>query len=160
MVEAQRAPRVALARLHHGVGIGQSRFEGIFPHLFPRLFAAVVCAHVVDVDRGYLRCVVPAVAGFDHALYAGAVIAVDSSEHTRRRHFARFFWRNAPIDKMTLRLYDSFGHMVWICVVIGCCRHFHSAAYQEEARRRKVAKLSGSLYHDVDTRAPQLFRGD
>ena len=54
MVEAQRAPCIALTRLNHYVRTGQCGFEGIFPEGFPVLFTAIVSTHVIKIGGSYL----------------------------------------------------------------------------------------------------------
>ena len=98
VIEAQRAPGVALTGLYDGVRVVEHGPQQSGLHLSPLFVAAVHGAHVVDVGVGDLLFVGPLVAAGDHVLDAGSVHAVHTSEYPLRGHFTRVFRGYALLD--------------------------------------------------------------
>ena len=158
MVEAQRAPRIALAGLHNGIGVDQGCLQRILLHLLPSLLAAVIGSHVLQVDRGDLRGVFPTVAALHHTGNARAIVAVDAAEDAVGRYLARLPRRKALVDERLFGIDHTPGHEVLIAVIFRRGGHLDGPRDEEQPRSRQVAQLAAGLYDDIDARTPPTPR--
>ena len=160
VIEAEGAPRVALARLYDDVGAGQRGLEGVLAEQFPLLFAAVEGAHVMDIRLSDLGLLLPAVATLHHALDARAIVAIDTAEDAIGGHLLRLTRRETLGQQCALCFGDTLGDLVVELVIFRRSCHLHGAIDEEESRGSQVAQLAGGLHHHIDARATQLGRGD
>ena len=133
VVEAQRAPGVALTGLYDGVRVVEHGPQQPGLHLSPLFVAAVHGTHVVDVGVGDLLFVGPLVPAGNHVLDAGSVHAVHTAEYPLCGHFTRVFRGYALLDEQAFGLHRAFRHAVAVPVVVAAAAI--STAREISARR-------------------------